>query len=519
MVSVTCFCGKQAPSSQRCISKEWSCGEVCNKKYATCEHRCKEKCHSNECPPCKTKILSFCNCKNKSEIRNCNESLWSCEKVCGRKFTCNIHFCEQVCHKVGDCSKCPLEQNRTCPCGKKKYAVSCKQQQVPTCGDTCGKFLNCGAHYCNMRCHTEKCGQCLEVVTKTCRCGSFNKELPCVKEFHCNKKCPQMRLCGRHLCNKKCCNCLIINNYNQCEKVCDNTLNCRKHKCSAPCHSGPCYPCPRTVIIQCRCGNSKITVPCGTVKKIKPPNCNKKCKIPTICHHPKRESHKCHQGACPPCRKVCGLMHQKCGHICPALCHTKVWTMITPKKLTKPIGPWDYEEEKWDYKTFPCPPCKVMIQVTCLGGHETLPWPCYKAIPSSCLRECGQLLSCTNHYCEKLCHKLQLSSNNGNIDDTDDESSDQDENKCMDCEKPCLFARPKGCTHTCPKPCHPSPCDPCKQIVKVPCHCGINTLYIRCAQLNSAFGEKYDNLLKCGNQCPKNVSMILHAYTLINNYL
>lgn len=236
MVLASCFCGKQAPCSRRCNAKEWSCEEVCNKKYKTCEHNCKEKCHLNDCSPCTEKVLTFCNCKNKSELRNCNESSWRCDKVCGRKFTCNIHLCEQVCHKVGDCSKCPLEQNRTCPCKKKKYALSCKEQQVPTCGDTCGKLLDCGAHYCNMRCHTEQCGQCLEVVTKTCRCGSFSKELPCVKEFHCNKKCPQMRLCGRHLCNKKCCNCLITNNYNQCEKVCDNTLNCRKHKCPAPCH-------------------------------------------------------------------------------------------------------------------------------------------------------------------------------------------------------------------------------------------------------------------------------------------
>lgn len=165
------------------------------------------------------------------------------------------------------------------------------------------------------------------MVKKVCRCESFSKEIACGKEFHCNRKCTQMRLCGRHPCNKKCCDCLIKNNFNICEKTCDTMLNCRKHKCSAPCHSGPCYPCPRTIVIQCRCGGSKITVPCGTVKKIKPPPCNRLCKIPPICHHPKRESHKCHQGACPPCKKVCAIK-LRCGHTCPAVCHTKVWMKV-----------------------------------------------------------------------------------------------------------------------------------------------------------------------------------------------
>jgi NF-X1-type zinc finger protein NFXL1 len=498
MVSVTCYCGKQAPCPRRCNAKEWSCGKPCNKKYLICEHKCTEKCHSGMCPPCSEKKLSACNCKNKSELRKCNDSFWFCDKICGRQYSCNVHICESFCHKPGDCNKCPLESNRTCPCGKMKYAISCKQQQVPTCGDTCGKLLDCGAHYCNMRCHTERCGQCLEVVTKTCRCGSFSKEIPCIKEFHCNKKCPQMRLCGIHLCNKKCCDCLLQNNFNVCEKVCDNTLNCRKHKCSAPCHRGPCYPCPRTIDIQCRCGNNKITIPCGTIKKIKPPNCNKKCKIAPICHHPKRESHKCHQGVCPPCPKVCELIHKRCNHTCRAICHTKVWMKIKPNGISKPIGPWENQKERWEYKSFPCPPCEISVMVTCLGGHETLTQPCHKAISASCFRQCGQLLSCTNHKCEKLCHKLELLDNDNN-----------DQNKCMVCEKSCVLLRPKGCTHICPKFCHPAPCEPCTQLVKVPCHCGINILYVRCAQLTSATLEKRKELLLCGNQCPRNVRLIV----------
>ncbi|KAJ8683711.1 hypothetical protein QAD02_019503 [Eretmocerus hayati] len=498
MVSVTCYCGKEQPCPRRCNAKEWSCRNPCNKKYKTCEHFCSEPCHPGNCPPCSKEVVVPCNCKSESKLRKCNEAVWKCNKICGRAFSCKVHVCEDNCHKPGDCNICPLEKNRTCPCGKKKYAISCRELQAPTCGDTCGKLLDCKAHYCSMRCHTEGCGQCLEVVTKSCRCGSYSKEIACVKEFHCTKKCTQMRLCGRHQCNKKCCDCTLRNNFYVCEKVCDNMLNCRKHKCSAPCHSGPCYPCPRTIVVQCRCGNSKITLPCGVTKKIKPPHCNKKCKIPPICHHPKQDTHKCHQGPCPPCRKVCGLVHKRCGHSCPAICHTKVWTKISANGVKKPVGPWEIQKDRWDYKSFPCPPCEFSVMVTCLGGHETLPWPCHKAIPTSCLRPCGQLLSCTNHTCEKLCHAIT------EPEDSKTENDEDDDNVCMQCEKPCVIPRPQGCTHNCPKLCHPAPCDPCKHHIKIPCHCGINTLFIRCAELTSANSEKRDHLLKCGNQCPKN---------------
>lgn len=489
MVTANCYCEKAPAQTRRCNAKEWSCGNICNKIYSNCPHKCQSECHSGTCPPCSATVEALCHCKNEFSLKQCNESIWECKKKCGKLFSCKIHECEAFCHRPGDCGDCPLAKNRTCPCGKKKYNVSCKQETVPTCGDTCGKILDCQSHYCNMRCHTERCGQCLEVVTKTCRCGSYTKEIACAKEFHCNKKCTQMRLCNRHPCNKKCCDCLLTNNFNVCEKICDTTLNCRKHKCPAPCHSGPCYPCPRTIIIQCRCGNSKITVPCGT-KRIKPPHCKKLCKIPPVCHHLKRESHKCHQGACPPCKKICNLTYKQCDHQCPAVCHTKIWIKVQINGATgKPMGPWDTPKEVMQQKTLPCPPCEVPVMVTCLGGHETLPWPCHKAISSSCQRACGQLLKCTNHNCELICHKIGSSNNEGS--------------NCMNCELPCALPRPQGCSHACPRVCHPAPCPSCKQIVRISCHCGINNLYKRCFELTNATAEERDELLKCGNQCPK----------------
>ncbi|GAB1864395.1 NF-X1-type zinc finger protein NFXL1 [Camponotus japonicus] len=497
MVSVKCYCGKLLPQPRRCNAKNWSCGTICDKKYKFCSHTCNNLCHDGECPPCMETVSLKCHCKNNQKEGKCYEGTWSCERPCNRKFSCNVHICESTCHLPDDCGNCPLEKNRCCPCGKKRYEVLCRQQQVPTCGDTCGKLLDCGSHFCNMRCHIDRCGQCLEVVTKACRCGSYIKEIACGKEFHCNKKCTQMRLCGRHLCNKKCCDCISKNTSNPCEKTCENMLNCRKHKCAAPCHSGPCYPCTRMDTVQCRCGSSKITVPCGTRKRIKPPPCNKSCKIPPDCHHNKRETHRCHQGPCPPCKKICGLIHKRCGHSCPATCHTKVWVKVKANGVkAQPIGPWEKPgKDIMELKTLPCPPCEISVSVTCLGGHETRPWPCHMSKPSSCGRACGQLLPCKNHTCELTCHKIQ----------TSDNKSDS-VIPCMECEKECQFARLPGCMHACPEPCHPAPCKSCKQLVRVSCHCGISTLYRHCVDLITATNKKHDELLKCGNQCPKNYS-------------
>lgn len=37
------------------------------------------------------------------------------------------------------------------------YNLPCTED-VPTCGDTCGKLLDCGIHTCSQRCHTGNCG-------------------------------------------------------------------------------------------------------------------------------------------------------------------------------------------------------------------------------------------------------------------------------------------------------------------------------------------------------------------------
>lgn len=62
----------------------------------------------------------------------------------------------EVCHII-QCEPCILSKPRTCPCGKSYHQLPCSEE-TPTCGDTCGKVLECGLHICNQRCHKDKCG-------------------------------------------------------------------------------------------------------------------------------------------------------------------------------------------------------------------------------------------------------------------------------------------------------------------------------------------------------------------------
>ncbi|XP_050511644.1 NF-X1-type zinc finger protein NFXL1 [Diabrotica virgifera virgifera] len=481
-VNVSCYCGRQQPRTQRCSKKEWSCNNVCDKPLECNKHNCPNPCHPGECQPCPKKSIQKCICKAQQKLRECASPVWQCDKVCNKPLECGHHKCEEICHE-GVCDMCPLAKLRTCPCGKTTYQLPCTQE-TPTCPDTCDKVLDCGIHGCNLKCHREKCGVCLETVEKSCRCGQHTKEVQCYKPYLCEVKCKQMKDCNKHPCNRKCCD----GNCPPCEKPCGKTLNCGNHKCSSVCHRGPCYPCSETDIVTCKCGATKISVPCGRKHKTKPPKCPKLCLTPPDCHHEKRDSHRCHFGDCPPCRQICNKIHNKCSHSCPVTCHSAVLVKIEGQKASMP---WEQVKPQVVRRELPCPDCVVKMPVTCLGEHETSDWPCYMSKPSSCHRQCGRLLDCGNHRCTWLCHTVKDAPDNIKAGAN-----------CEKCENSCSKQRPEGCTHACPKPCHPGDCPPCKTMIRIKCYCGLNQPYVTCADwLNE---EKKEELQTCGNQCPKN---------------
>ncbi|XP_014247363.1 NF-X1-type zinc finger protein NFXL1-like [Cimex lectularius] len=476
MVRTKCHCGKSDSIPRRCYEKEWACEKACGKELACRKHKCESRCHPGACPPCNKTSLMKCQCGDKTERIACAELTWNCEKVCGKLLDCGEHTCEVICHK-GECGPCPLSLPRSCPCGKEVTVLPCTKE-VSTCGDTCSKLLLCGLHRCSQRCHKSSCGPCMEIIQKPCRCGSHFKEVQCEKEYLCEKKCKLKKDCGVHNCSRKCCD----GQCPPCYAICKKTLNCGNHKCESVCHRGPCYPCQQTVLLTCsNCAHPLTTVPCGVKKrKFK---CNQLCIAPKDCDH--ENKHNCHYGPCPPCKQVCNKL-KPCGHRCPKICHSKVVVCSIPN--FKPATPLDVAP--LEVKSLECPECIAIVEVPCLGGHEKLRLPCFRAVAQSCGNPCSRLLPCKNHECSFLCHSVVNSPNEKDAGDN-----------CEVCEEECVAER--VCSHPCTIGCHPPPCPNCKVQLKLRCHCSLNFVYTKCYEWCRLPESKKDEKLSCGDQCPK----------------
>ncbi len=139
-----------------------------------------------------------------------------------------------------------------------------------------------------------------------------------------------------------------------------------------------------------------------------------------------------------------------CGHSCPAPCHDKVKVVSSGPKASVP---WEETGPRAEVRALDCPDCQHPVPVTCLGAHETADWPCHTAKVGPCGRRCGRLLTCGNHACSRACHRVKHAP-------TETEAG----TNCRKCELGCQRDRPDGCAHSCPRPCHPDDCEPCKQV-------------------------------------------------------
>ncbi|XP_052277513.1 NF-X1-type zinc finger protein NFXL1-like [Dreissena polymorpha] len=487
-VRAKCHCGRAAPQMRRCSARAWVCGGVCGRKLACSQHTCQQSCHAGDCQPCPMTSTQRCQCGKSSSVRPCASPAWSCDKVCGKRLSCGNHVCETVCH-VGSCGECPRGGLRKCPCGKSDYNLPCTED-IPTCGDTCGRLLACGVHRCVQRCHQGDCGNCGQMRVKRCRCGQKEREVQCCKELLCETKCLNLRDCGRHPCKRKCCD----GNCPSCEQMCNKPLGCKNHKCSSRCHKGRCYPCMETKDIVCNCKATKVTVPCGREKVTKPPRCIYLCQKPPACDHSTRTPHNCHFGECPPCRQVCGKSLPKCAHTCLANCH--IAFKVRYKDDRPRAGPWEGAPQMIEKVVDkPCPPCMVPMTMMCYGKHETGTFACSVVQPYQCGRRCGRQLACGNHKCSLMCHTVE-GANSPELAGTN----------CEVCEVGCQFERPEGCTHECPNPCHPGPCPDCRQMFRMRCHCQVSVQFIECFKWVASNDRQKEALKVCGGPCPKQIS-------------
>ncbi|XP_026556817.1 transcriptional repressor NF-X1 isoform X1 [Pseudonaja textilis] len=427
-----CECGRTSHSVRCGYSTAIQCTNICGNVLNCGKHNCTQICHSGKCLPCELTVKQVCYCGSTSREVLCgaSEDWFSCLRTCGKKLSCGMHSCEQVCHPQ-PCQPCPrLPQIvHCCPCGQtslsKLLELGCMERKlctdpIPSCGRTCGKPLPCSSydavHTCENLCHEGECGQCSRTSKVYCRCALKLKEVPCASlknqvkvPFLCDKRCNKKLSCGRHKCNETCC----VDKEHKCSLICGRKLNCGIHRCEEPCHRGNCQKCWQTSFeeLTCYCGGSVIypPVPCGT----RPPECKNSCTRPHECDHP--VYHSCHS------------------------------------------------EEK-------CPPCTYLVQKWCMGRHELRSnIPCYLT-DISCGLSCDRMLKCGMHKCKRICHKGECL-----IDE--------------ECRQPCTILR-LHCNHPCMSPCHPSlpcPTTPCRSKVELQCECGRKKESMICSEAASTY--------------------------------
>lgn len=110
-----CYCGRNSREivcgSDGVYSQNYSCQNVCGKPLACGNHTCAELCHHGDCKPCKTapEVVTVCNCGKKalSQLENvvkrtaCTDSIPSCGQVCGRVLNCGAKCKNYVNYSTG----------------------------------------------------------------------------------------------------------------------------------------------------------------------------------------------------------------------------------------------------------------------------------------------------------------------------------------------------------------------------------------------------------------------------------
>lgn len=481
-VTKGCFCGSQKVSL-RCSQMQSSptseptgvsCGKTCEKQLACGQHSCDRICHYGPCNQCEEDVISKCYCGRNEKAMKCGsgdpiqsitsdgkewKGRWRCELECDRLFDCGVHHCKKQCHVQEQTpSPCPYSPLfiQSCPCGAEALNAnrsSC-QDEVKTCGNTCGKSLGCG-HQCSSNCHLGNCPPCVVPVVTPCRCGESKKQLTCHdkqreeaeggQEILCQTVCRSVRLCGKHECGRRCCPLYFQAKnkskrkptydelleqdpagYHACDHTCGKLLSCGLHRCENACHRGQCPPCLQASFdeIACHCGRTVLEppVPCSTRVQ-----CHFPCaRPPPECNHP-QVSHDCHG-----------------------------------------------DDES-------CPPCIFLVDKPCLCGKNVVSnVPCHRT-KVSCGQMCNAVLPCGFHRCSSLCHER---------------------GSCGPCQQMC--GKPRKCGHPCLDACHaPAACsetEPCAAWVTLLCACGNIQQRVRCGSSIHNPVEP-DRTLQCTDAC------------------
>eukprot|EP01084_Bolivina_argentea_P183587 316773_1 len=249
--------------------------------------RCGKKC--KRVKSCGKHICSDICCRGRS-IRTFFEN-HQCREICNKPLLCGRHRCSSYCHR-GNCNPCGVTYRNgvECACGAVFVPgpFQCGTKDIPTCTQTCDKLLACG-HYCANKCHHGACPPCIRICSKPCIShGLMVHNMPChVENRSCGNLCGRILNCGIHSCTRTCHggNCQKgnkDNNNNICGQICNLELKCG-HKCMYKCHSKNCNAdlCKAQIDVKCKCGERSDKQYCKgrTEYELKAVPCTEECQI------------------------------------------------------------------------------------------------------------------------------------------------------------------------------------------------------------------------------------------------
>lgn len=224
-----------------------------------------------------------------------------------------------------------------------------------SCGQTCARprvLPKKCPHPCGNTCHAGPCPPCsLMGPTQSCFCGKRSITRRCVDTDYDHGW--------------------------SCAEVCGGLMPCGEHRCSRPCHDGPCGACEVRVPARCYCGQSQKDILCCDKAKEK--------KSSHIHIAADGSSTVEHWTGIFECLNVCGRSFDCGKHLCEKFCHQQdaeaPHCPRSPDVVTR------------------CPCGKTPLSHM-PGAART---SCEDPIPN-CDKPCGQTLAC-GHRCQQHCHQ------------------------------------------------------------------------------------------------------------------
>lgn len=446
-----CWCGRtQDPTGGRGANAH-GCGQRCSR--GKCAHGCADACHPGPCPPCAVTVSQQCFCGANTIPMRCSQTTakqaristlhqrgTSCGDVCGKKLDCGVHSCQNVCHP-GNCQPCSVSVEARCYCGKHFKTMRCGDGIQRDSFDDTSASIFPGRFACEDRCErTFDCG--VHSCSNTCHARDAARPV-CPSSPQLVQTCP----CGAQpVKSRTSCQDPIPT----CGNICSKMSNCG-HPCPSVCHLGPCPPCQLPVSTPCRCGETKQS---------------------RACYERQQEELEGHQEVL--CNTVCQSLRHCGKHQCNRQCCPLYFQAKSKSKKRPTVAELQAMDPAGLHE------CSIPCSKPLACGLHECPMTCHRGACPPCLQASFEELIC---HCGRTVLEPPVPCGTQ-----------------VRCNFPCVRP-PPSCGHPkMPHDCHEEEsCPPCVYLTDKVCHCQKHIVKnVPCSRSRVSCGQSCDALLNCG---------------------